>query len=133
MAKITLTPEQVNDFSRADDFHIAPYRADGRTPGTPTWIWSVVVDGELYVRAWNGLQSRWYGSAKSQGAGEITIAGQTYRVAFELISGAGYEQLQAAIDTAYQTKYADSAYMPPMLGAGPREATVHVILKEQGA
>lgn len=97
---MTLTPEQVNDFSRADDFHIAPYRADGRTPGTPTWIWSVIVDGELYVRAWNGLQSRWYGSAKSQGAGEITIAGQTYRVAFELISGAGHEQLQAAIDTA---------------------------------
>ena len=58
------------------------------------------------------------------------MAGQMYRVAFELISGAGHEQFQAAIDTAYQTKYAESAYMPPMLDAGPREATVRVILYE---
>jgi hypothetical protein len=25
------------------------------TPGTPTWIWSVVVDGQLYVRGYNGM------------------------------------------------------------------------------
>jgi hypothetical protein len=24
------------------------------TYGTPTWIWSVAVDGALYVRAYNG-------------------------------------------------------------------------------
>ncbi|WP_455580307.1 DUF2255 family protein [Corynebacterium rouxii] len=38
----------------ADDLHIAPLHPDGVTHGTPTWIWSVVVDGRLYVRAWNG-------------------------------------------------------------------------------
>jgi hypothetical protein len=36
--------------AETDDLHIAPFREDGRTYGTPTWIWSVVVDGELYVR-----------------------------------------------------------------------------------
>ena len=36
-----------------DDLHIAPHRANG-VPGTPTWIWSVVVDGNLDVRAYHG-------------------------------------------------------------------------------
>jgi hypothetical protein len=38
----------------ADDLHIAPYRPDGNTPGTPTWTWCVAVDGHLYVRGYNG-------------------------------------------------------------------------------
>jgi len=36
--------------SEADDLHISPLRDDGKTYGTPTWIWNVAVDGELYVR-----------------------------------------------------------------------------------
>jgi hypothetical protein len=39
---------------KADDLHIAPYREDGITYGTLTWIWCVQVDGDLYVRAYNG-------------------------------------------------------------------------------
>ena len=30
----------------ADDLKISPLRPDAVTFGTPTWIWSVVVDGE---------------------------------------------------------------------------------------
>ena len=52
----------------ADDLKISPLRADGRTFGTPTWIWSVVVDGELYVRGYNGTASRWYGAAMARPA-----------------------------------------------------------------
>lgn len=36
---------------------------DGATYGTPTWIWSVVVEGALYVHAYHGQDSRWYHSA----------------------------------------------------------------------
>ena len=46
--------ETIDRIAAADDLHIAPYRPDGATPGTPTWIWSVVVDDRLFVRAWNG-------------------------------------------------------------------------------
>lgn len=52
-----------------DDLHVAPFRADGITYGTPTWIWSVVLEGRLFVRAYNGKNSRWYRSAMAQGAG----------------------------------------------------------------
>ncbi|MFO9689097.1 DUF2255 family protein [Weissella confusa] len=126
---MTLTTTQQETFAQADDFHIAPYRADGTTPGTLTWIWSVVVDGDLYVRAWNGQQSRWYNAAKKQGAGKIMIDGNEYTVTFELVPVAGHEALQDEIDAAYRKKYAGSQYMPPMIADGPRNATVRVILK----
>jgi hypothetical protein len=61
--------------AEADGLHIAPFREDGATYGTPRWIWSVAVDGDLYVRAYNGQKSRWYHAAVRQKAGRITAAG----------------------------------------------------------
>lgn len=60
-----LTPEKIKQIAAADDLHIAPFRTDGATYGTPTWIWNVEVDGNLYVRAYYGKKSRWYQSAMS--------------------------------------------------------------------
>ena len=40
--------ERLHEIAITDDLHIAPFREDGATTGTPTWIWSVVVDGDLY-------------------------------------------------------------------------------------
>ncbi|MGO4856352.1 DUF2255 family protein [Arthrobacter sp. 2MCAF14] len=106
----------------SDDLHIAPFRADGSTYGTPTWIWSVVVDGRLFVRAWNGKRSRWYRSAMGQRAGRIIAAGETHEVEFV----PGDPELNRRIDAAYREKYAGSPYLPPMVAPGPREATVEV-------
>ncbi|WP_229614333.1 DUF2255 family protein [Pseudomonas syringae] len=39
---------------KADDLKISPFREDGVTFGTPTWIGCVEVDGALYVRAHRG-------------------------------------------------------------------------------
>jgi hypothetical protein len=60
------TENELTKIARTDDLHISPFREDGRTYGTPTWIWSVVVDSELYVRAYNGTSSRWYEAAVSK-------------------------------------------------------------------
>ena len=51
-----LDNEQVEDRRTAqdyesDDLHVAPFREDGKTSGTPAWIWSVVVGDALYLRA----------------------------------------------------------------------------------
>ena len=43
--------DELTKIARTDDLHISPFREDGLTYGTPTWIWSVVVDDGLYVRA----------------------------------------------------------------------------------
>ena len=51
--------EELRKIAETDDFHISPFREDGKTYGTPTWIWSVVVDGELYVRLMACGESFW--------------------------------------------------------------------------
>jgi hypothetical protein len=66
----------------ADDLHISPFREDGVRYGTPTWIWSVAVDDALYVRAYNGQNSRWYQAAVRQKARRIIAAGMTKEVTF---------------------------------------------------
>ena len=50
----TWPKDELDKIAEADDLHIAPFREDGVTYGTPTWIWSVAVDGALYVRGYNG-------------------------------------------------------------------------------
>jgi len=39
--------DELRKIAETDDLHISPFREDGVTYGTPTWIWSVVVDGNL--------------------------------------------------------------------------------------
>src|SRR3954466_7467365 len=74
------TPEELRRIADTDDLHISPFREDGVTYGTPTWIWSVVVDDDLYVRGYNGQLSRWYQAAIRQKAGRIRAAGMTKAV-----------------------------------------------------
>src|SRR5437762_11557874 len=97
----TWPKDELRRISEADDLHISPFREDGRTYGTPTWIWPVVVDDALYVRADNGQNSRWYQAAMRQKAGRITTAGITKEVTFEPADGA----INNRIDDAYRAKY----------------------------
>lgn len=86
--------------AESDDLHISPFRVDGITYGTPTWIWSVIVEDALYVRAYHGRRSRWYQAAVRQKAGRITAAGMTKEVTFEPVDGPTND----AIDDAYGAK-----------------------------
>ena len=45
----TWSKDELRKIAEADDLHISPFREDGMTHGTPTWIWSVAVDDALYV------------------------------------------------------------------------------------
>lgn len=111
----------------ADDLHIAPFREDGVTYGTLTWIWCVAVDGELYVRAYNGQSSRWYQAALRQKAGRIRAAGLTREVTFEAVDESTSGPLTASIDDAYRAKYKGSPYLDPMIGKRARGATVRIV------
>ncbi|HJE96126.1 MAG TPA: DUF2255 family protein [Ligilactobacillus acidipiscis] len=119
------TTEQLNRFSQADDMHVSPFYDDGKTYGTPTWIWSVVVDNNLYVRAYNGQNSRWYQSAMKQKAGKIRLAGKEFET--EYSDAAGNVELDQKINAAYKEKYQNSPYLPPMLEKGPVSATVIIL------
>jgi hypothetical protein len=116
------TQDDLRKIAGSDDLHVAPFREDGVTYGTPTWIWSIVVDSALYARAYNGRNSRWRQAALRQKAGRITAAGMTKEVAFEPVEGA----INDAIDEAYRTKYRGSPYLDPMIGPRARAATVKI-------
>lgn len=121
--------EELDRIAGSDDLHISPFRGDGRTYGTPTWIWSVVVDRNLYVRSYNGQNGRWYQAAMQQKAGRITAAGITKEVTFEPVDGV----IQDRIDDAYRAKYQGSPYLSPMIGKRARAATVKVIPRNTNA
>ena len=61
--------QQLEAISDSNDFHVAPFRDDGETYGTLTYIWSVVVGEAVYIRAYGGTSSSWYQAAISQKAG----------------------------------------------------------------
>ena len=85
-----------------------------------------MVDNNLYVRAYNGQNSRWYKAAIRQKAGRITAVGMTKEVSFEPVEG----ELNDRIDDAYRVKYKDSPYLAPMIGSRARSATVRVVPRE---
>jgi hypothetical protein len=114
---------ELKQIAEGDDLHISPFRDDGVAYGTPTWIWSVAVDDELYVRGYNGQSSTWYQAAVRQKAGRIIAAGMTKEVAFELADG----PINDRIDAAYRVKYRDSPYLKPMISAQARSATIKIM------
>ena len=121
--------DELRKIAETDDLHISPFREDGRTYGTPTWIWSVVVADALYVRAYNGQKSSWYQAAVRQKAGRITAAGMAKEVTFDPVEGA----INDLIDDAYRSKYKSSPYLKPMIGARARSATVKVLPRDAKA
>lgn len=121
--------DELRKIAETDDLHIAPFREDGATYGTPTWIWSVVVDNALYVRAYNGQNSSWYQAALKQKAGQITAAGMTKEVSFEPVDG----PINERIDDAYRTKYHGSPYLDPMIRGQARAATVKIVPSDRNS
>ena len=118
------TTDQLTKIEENDDLFVSPFREDGTTYGTPTQTWALVVDGNIYVRAANGQESRWYQAAITQKAGRVRVSGTFYDVTFE---AAGTEN-EAAIDAAYEAKYPGSSAVPIMQGAGPKSASVRISL-----
>lgn len=116
--------DELKRLAAGDDLHISPLRDDGVTHGTPTWIWSVVVDGHLYVRAYNGKRSQWYLAALARATGRIRALDTTREVVFDPISPT--DAIQDRIDAAYRAKYSGSPYLDAMIGDQARAATVRI-------
>lgn len=81
------------------------------------------VDGNLYTRAYIGKESRWYKAAINQKAGKIQGAGMERKVRFEPETDA---ETNRKIDEAYKEKYKGDEYLEPMIGEGPKAATVKI-------
>ena len=114
---------ELDKIDEADNLKISPFREDGKTYGTPTWIWNVVVGGELYVRAYHGQKSSWYQAALRHNTGRIHAAGMVIEVTFTPVEGA----VQKLIDKAYQTKYKNSVFLKAMISDKVKLATIKIL------
>ncbi|MEC3998688.1 DUF2255 family protein [Actinacidiphila sp. DG2A-62] len=108
-----------------DDFHVAPYREDGVTPGTLIRVWSAVVDGAVYVRSANPA-SRWFAAAVRERAGIVRTAGDEGAATFAPVAD---EALKDRVDAAYTAKYAADPYY----SAGLLERSRHQIAEVRPA
>ena len=114
--------DELELITKADDFHVVTYRDNHVTLGLPAKIWSVAVDGDLYVRASNGTRTSWYKSAVRERAGQISAAGMKKLVAFEPVQGAINEK----IDAAYRARYGAGKYLDAMLSERASATTVRI-------
>ncbi|MGW2034648.1 DUF2255 family protein [Streptomyces spinosus] len=92
---------------------------DGQGEGVE--IGMVVVDGDLYVRAYRGVRSRWYQAARDHGHGRIRVAGVTRDVCFRTRD----LELSPGLEAAFRAKYGALA---DALVASPeaRAATIRI-------
>ncbi|MER6981912.1 DUF2255 family protein [Streptomyces carpinensis] len=113
----TWTPEDRNLFT--ETYSLVLTAGDGERPGVE--IGMVVVDDELYVRAYRGVRSRWYRAAREHGHGRIRLGSVTRDV---LLTTHGL-QPPAGLDAAFRDKYGPVA---DALVAGPeaRAATIRI-------
>ncbi len=113
----TWKPEDQNLLSEA--YSLVLTVGDGSHPGVE--IGMVVVDGELYVRAYRGVHSRWYRAAREHGNGRIQVAAVTRDV---LLETHGLEP-SAEIDAAFRDKYGRPADAL-MASTEARAATIRI-------
>lgn len=116
-----------DDLSRignSEEIHIAAMRRDG-TFSSPTTIWTVRVDDDLYVRAIHGRDSLWFRGTQVRHEGYIEAGGVTVNVTFESPEPGMEDQ----IDEAYRAKY--HSYAPDIvdsvLSKEARIATLAVV------
>lgn len=106
---MTWSRDQLQHVENGDDFKIAPYRPDGRTPGTLIWVWAVVVDDAVFVRSTNPA-SRWFAAALTQRAGIVESDNVQHAVQFEHVTD---PLLQDRVDEEFARKYAADPYFSP--------------------
>jgi len=120
------TEEELQAIFKDDDLYISIPNEDG-TMHKPTWIWIVQAGDDLYSRGYNGVDARWYKSAKREKQGHISVGGVEKDVRFEFPTD---EETLDKVDQGYHEKYKDSSYVPPMVSQKAREATVRILPDE---
>ncbi len=94
-------PETLALLDEVEEVHIETRRNEG-SPLHSTIVWTVVVDGEVFVRSVRGPKGRWYREISANPTGALRVDGR--RIAVGAAPATDGPTTQAVSD-AYQSKY----------------------------
>lgn len=111
---------------RTDTVHVITRKNDGDERSTP--IWSVLVDGEPYIRSVEGPDGVWFKRARARGWVAFVVDGTRYEADVEQVTDAA---TIAAFDAAMEAKYAGQrSSVQSMLAPESRESTLRLVARD---
>jgi len=116
----TWTPEELDSLDRTREIRVAGRRDDGSLRPL-TIVWTVVVDGAVYVRSYKGADGKWYQGVLRGMTGAISWNGQQRDVAYH-----PDDAHDDAIDDAFFAKYGDTGSTRAMVAPGAVATTLRV-------
>lgn len=120
------TKEELSDFENAEALQNRPYENDGKTFEQDIPTWTVVDNGNLYVRGAKGKDTKWVNFGIKNG-GQVGVNGKTYEVNYELVND---PTEISAVSKAFKAKYPAGAILAMMTGDLASTATIKLIKKD---
>lgn len=114
------TEDELDSLESASEIRVAGRRRDG-SPRTLVTVWSVVVDGKLYVRSVYGSEGNWYRGVTRHHEGIISWRGDTRDVTYT-----PDHSDDAAIDGAYFAKYGTGAPSQQITSDAAKATTLRI-------
>lgn len=119
------TKEELADFEKIEVLQNKPYEDDGKSFEQDIPTWTVVVNGNLYVRGAKGKDTKWVNFGIKNG-GQVGVNGKTYEVSYKLVDNPNEI---AAVSEAFKSKYPAGAILTMMTGDLASTATVKLMKK----
>ena len=94
------TADELAAISQTEEVHVSSPSGDGTLSGGRT-IWTVVVDGAVFIRSTDGPDKPWFRAAKNRGAGRLRVGEASFDVTFHPAAGLD----QSVIEAEYRRKY----------------------------
>ena len=121
----TWTSDELDKIEKTDELRLASLQRDG-TLRKPVTIWVVSIGADLYVRAVNGRNGKWFRGTQERHEGHIRCGGVENDVVFVEETD---EKILDQIDAAYRTKYRKypTDYVASTLTPRARSATIKLV------
>lgn len=114
--------DDLTEIDAAQEIRLVMHR-EGR-PELRVPVWPIVTGGQLFVRSWAGVESKWFRRALADAAQAIEVGGCDIPVTFEPVT----DHDELAIADGYRAKYGRSgeSYIDAMIAPQAVEATVRL-------